>query len=303
MLEMRMETDLQTALPAEIGFNFEELKGELAERLEHYNTLVVTEDGIKEAKDDRAKLNKLRTAIDTRRKDIKKQYLKPYNEFESRVKELTLLIDQPIAAIDTQLSAYEEKRKAEKLEKIQQAYDAGISDSLKDIVPLQRIMDQKWLNATTTMKKVVEDITAIDSRVNADMLALDTIEEQYKTACRKVYVDTLDITKALSHRDELKAAEEAFIAREAERKAREEAQRAREEERRAKEAEQAALQAQKAVEAKSEPQAAPEEYPRYEVPEPEKVYALRLEFHVTREQAIALRRFVDENQINFKKLA
>jgi ribosome modulation factor len=298
-----METDLQTALPAEIGFNFEELKTELAEKLEHYNTLVVTEDGIKEAKDDRARLNKLRTAIDTRRKDIKKQYLKPYNEFEGPVKELTLLIDQPIAAIDTQLCAYEEKRKAEKLEKIQQAYDAGISDTIKDIVPFNRILDQKWLNATTSMKKVVEDITAIDSRVNADMLALDTIEEQYKTACRKVYVDTLDITKALSHRDELKAAEEAFIAREAERKAREEAQRAREEERRAKAEEQAALQAQKAAEAKSEPQAAPEEYPRYEVPEPEKVYALRLEFHVTREQAIALRRFVDENQINFKKLA
>ena len=302
MLEMRMETDLQTALPAEIGFNFEELKTELAEKLEHYNTLVVTEDGIKEAKDDRARLNKLRTAIDTRRKDIKKQYLKPYNEFEGRVKELTLLIDQPIAAIDTQLCAYEEKRKAEKLEKIQQAYDAGISDTIKDIVPLGRILDQKWLNATTSMKKVVEDLTAIDSRVNADMLALDTIEDQYKTACRKVYVDTLDIAKALSHRDELKAAEEAFIAREAERKAREEAQRAREEERRAKEAEQAALQAQKAAEAKSEPQAAPiqEDAP---APQQEKVYALRLEFQVTREQAIALRRFLDVTQINYKKLA
>ena len=163
-------------------------------------------------------------------------------------------------------------------------------------------MDQKWLNATTTMKKVVEDITAIDSRVNADMLALDTIEEQYKTACRKVYVDTLDITKALSHRDELKAAEEAFIAREAERKAREEAQRAREEERRAKEAEQAALQAQKAAEAKSEPQAAPK--PEADpAPQQEKVYALRLEFQVTREQAIALRRFLDVAQINYKKLA
>ena len=301
MLEMRMETDLQTALPAEIGFNFEELKGELAERLEHYNTLVVTEDGIKEAKDDRAKLNKLRTAIDTRRKDIKKQYLKPYNEFESRVKELTLLIDQPIAAIDTQLSAYEEKRKAEKLEKIQQAYDAGISDSLKDIVPLQRIMDQKWLNATTTMKKVVEDITAIDTRVNADMLALENVEESYKAAVRQKYVETLDIAKALSHRDELKAAEEAFIAREAERKAREEAQRAREEERRAKAEEQAALQAQKAAEAKSEPQET-QKPEAAQAPQQEKVYALRLEFQVTIEQAVALRKFLDNNNINYKKI-
>jgi hypothetical protein len=297
MLEMRMETDLQTALPSEIGFNFEELKTELAERLDHYNTLVVTEDGIKEAKDDRAKLNKLRTAIDTRRKDIKKQYMKPYTDFESKVKELTVLIDQPIAAIDTQLNAYEEKRKAEKQEKIRQAYEAGVSDTIKDIVPLNRILDPRWLNATTSMKKVVEEIAAIDSRVNADMLALETIEDQYKAACRKVYIDTLDIAKALSQRDELKAAEEAFIAREAERKAREEAQRAREEDRRAKEAEQAALQAKRAAEAKSEPQEATPEQQQ------EKIYALRLEFQVTREQAIALRRFLDETQIKYKKLA
>ena len=63
MLELKMTTDMQVATPAEIGFNFEELKAELAERLDHYNGLVVTEDGIKEAKADRAKLNKLRKSV------------------------------------------------------------------------------------------------------------------------------------------------------------------------------------------------------------------------------------------------
>ena len=36
MLELRVETDLQTALPSEIGFNFNELKAELPDKWNYY---------------------------------------------------------------------------------------------------------------------------------------------------------------------------------------------------------------------------------------------------------------------------
>lgn len=291
MLELRMDTDLQTALPSEIGFNFEELKSELAERLEHYNNLVVTEDGLKEAKSDRAKLNKLRTAIDSRRKDIKKEYMKPYTEFEGKIKELTLLIDQPIKAIDTQLESYEERRKQAKLERIKEAYDVTIPSAVKEIIPLERILDQKWLNATTSAKSIGEDLENWAKRVSADLLALDTVEEAYQAAVREKYIATLDVSASLAHMDSLKAAEEAF--------------RARAEEKKAREQEEMARAVEKAAEAKSEPQAAqpePQEYPDDSEPATEKLYALRLEFHVTRDQALALREFLDTQKISFKKI-
>ena len=102
-MEFIVNTDLTTALPATIDFNFDAQKAWLEERLSYYNTLVVTEDAIKDAKADRAKLKKLREAMDTRRKEIKKEWMAPYSAFEAKVKELTSLIDQPIGAIDTQL--------------------------------------------------------------------------------------------------------------------------------------------------------------------------------------------------------
>lgn len=281
MLELRMDTDLQTALPAEIGFNFDELKSELAERLEHYNGLIVTEDGIKEAKADRAKLNKLRTAIDTRRKDIKREYMGPYNEFEARIKELTLLIDEPIKAIDTQLDSYEERRKEAKLEKIKEAYEETIPSAVKEIIPLERILDQKWLNATTSMKSVGEELENWAKRVNADLLALDTVEETYQAAVREKYIATLDVSAALAHMDQLKAAEEAFRAREEEKKERERAEMAR--------------AVEKAAQAKPEPQ----------IPEPDpqpKLHILRLEFQITKDQALALRGFLDEQKISYRKI-
>lgn len=299
MLELRIDTDLQTALPAEIGFNFDELKAALAERLEHYNSLIVTEDGIKEAKADRAKLNKLRTAIDTRRKDIKREYMRPYMEFEGKIKELTLLIDQPIGAIDAQLSDYEQRRKQAKMQRVQEAYEGIIPKNMSDIIPLQKIMDQKWLNATTTMKSVEEELQTWRKRVEADCMTLDAVEDEYRTAALKVYMDTLDIARAVKHRDELKEAKAAFLAREAERKARLEAQKAQEEALKAKEEELAAQMAKEAVEAKMEAQSAPGPMP--EAPQ-EKRYVLRLEFNVTRAQAVELRNFIDQEHIEYRKI-
>lgn len=47
-------------LPSAILFNFEELKAEITERARVYETLVYTDDKIKEAKADKANLNKLK---------------------------------------------------------------------------------------------------------------------------------------------------------------------------------------------------------------------------------------------------
>lgn len=300
MLELRVETDLQTALPSEIGFNFNELKAELAERLDHYNNLVVTEDGIKEAKADRAKLNKLRTAIDTRRKDIKKEYLKPYNEFESKIKELTVLIDQPIKAIDTQLGNYEEQRKEAKMAKIKEAYQENVPEDLKGIIPLDRIMDPRWLNVSTAIGKVVADINGWAQRVNADMLALDTIEPEYQAAVKQKYIETLDVSQAIAHRDALKDAEEAFRAREAERLAREEERRV-EAEKRAQEAQKAGGNTN-AQPTEEKPAEAPETARVERAGEDAKLYTLALEFQLTRTQAEALKNFLTSQRIAYRKI-
>lgn len=286
-MELVIKTDLQKDIPKSIEFNFETLKGELQERLAYYNNLTVSEDSIKEAKADRAKLNKLRTAIDTRRKDIKKEFLKPYNDFEGKIKELTVLIDEPIHAIDTQLDTYEEKRKEAKMAKIKEAYEEYIDPIIEGIIPLERIMDQKWLNSTTSMKKVQEDLEAWNDRVNADLLAMDTVEPEYQASVKEKYIATLSVAQALAHRDQLKAAQEAFRAREAEKKAKEE--------------QQAIEDAKRAAEVKSEPQPEPEPQPEaMEIPE-ERIYSLKLEFRVTREQARALREFIDQNHILYRK--
>lgn len=281
MLEMKMTTDLQTALPAEIGFNFDELKAELTERLHHYNTLVVTEDAIKEAKTDLANLRKLRDAIETRRKEVKKQCMEPYNAFEAQVKELTKLIDAPVAAINEQVKAFEKLEQAKKLEEIAAAYEELVQDSFWDIIPLKRILDPKWLNKGTTMKSIREEIATVANRTKIDILYIESATEpQYLTAVRAKYIETLNIDAALDHRDQLMAAERTFQHRNTQ---------------------QAAPQPPVNI---TPPVAHQEPVTEYvtQPSRPQKLYSLRLEFHLTMDQANDLKRFLADNNIDYVKI-
>ena len=281
-LELRMTTDLATAIPADIDFNFDELKTNLAARLESYNHLLVTEDTIQAGKEDRANLRKLRDALETRRKEVKRQCEQPYKAFEARVRELTALIDAPILAIDSQVKAFEEQQRQQKVAEIEAIYTELVPDTIKEIIPLRRVMDPSWLNKSTSMKKITEAIELIVKRTNVDMALIDGVDPKYLTTVRAKYIDTLDVQSALNERDKLVAAELAFQQREAERAA-----------------------YQPPVE-KAPPVAVPEPVREpVQAPEPkpnEKLYPLRLEFSLTRGQAAALKQFLQANNIAYTNI-
>lgn len=290
MLEMKMTTDLQTALPAVIDFNFEELKAELTERLHHYNNLVVTEDAIKEAKTDLANLRKLKEAIETRRKEVKKQCMAPYNAFEAQVKELTALIDAPVAAINGQVKTFEEQEKQKKYEEITATYEELVPDTIKEIIPLQRILDLTWLNKTTSMKKIAEAIETRVSRTKVDLALIEGANPKYMAAVRTKYIETLDVVTAMDYQDELAAAEERF--------------RQQEEARAQREAQRAALASQTHQEEKKPPVAVqePVREPAPQCDQEGKLYSLRLEFHLTMDQANALKKFLADSDIKYTKI-
>lgn len=279
-LELRMTTDLATAIPAEIGFNFDELKSELSARLEHYNHLVVTEDTIQAGKEDRANLRKLRDAIETRRKEVKKQCEQPYKAFEARVNELTALIDAPIMAIDSQVKAFEEQQRQQKYAEIEAVYDEKVPEALREIIPLRRVMDPAWLNKGTSMKKVTEAIETLVKRTRVDMVIIDGVDPKYMTAVQQKYIETLDVQAALNERDKLVAAEMAFQQREAERTV-----------------------YQPPVEktppaAVYEPTREPAPIPRQDT----RLHDLKLAFRLTQSQATALKQFLTDNNIIYQKI-
>lgn len=200
-MEFVMGSSLET-LPKTIDFNFEELKGQLASSLELYTGLVVTEDSIKSAKEDRAKLNKLREALETKRKEVKKECMAPYTDFESKVKELVALIDKPIAAIDGQLKGYEEKRRSEKREAVLTIYEETVGE-LRSLLPFERLWQDTWYNTGVSMKKIREAIVNAEEKAASDLEVLATVESEFAEPVKLKYLETLDLNAALAERARL----------------------------------------------------------------------------------------------------
>ncbi len=292
-MELKVTTDLAKAIPSEISFNFEELKLTLTERLDHYNHLVITEDGIKEGRADRAKLNKLKTAIETRRKEIKNACMAPYNAFEIQVKEITALIDKPIAAIDNQLFAYEEKRKEEKKAEIKAVWDEFLADNKVPAgITLTAIGDPKWLNATVSIETIRKTMAARFEQIANDLTVIAGLPA-FNFEAQETYLDTLDLGRAV--REAQRLAEQAE-----KRKAWEEEQARRTA---AKEAARATETVKPTVSTPEAQTPAVEPVAPQEEPEPtETVYVLRLEMQVTKNQAAALKAFLIENGINHYKI-
>lgn len=212
---------------ADIVFeNFEEIKAALAEQMEVYNTLEITEDGKQTAKKDVATLRKIRKAIEDRRKEIKQTVMEPYNGLEKQVKELTALIDQPINMITSKLDEYEQKRIEEKKLHIVDLWNEIIKIPGADMT---LFYDQSWENATATDASIKSDISALNVKYKAGLQVINSFEDVGEDELKKavdIFVKSkLDSTPAImeiNHFREHKKMLEEQARREAERKAEEE---------------------------------------------------------------------------------
>ena len=202
MLELKIYNPTTDKFIKEIEFNFDDIKNELISKVEMYNSLTYTDDQIKEAKSDRANLNKFIATIEDKRKIVKKLILEPYNNFEAKIKELVSLVNKPIDAIDTQIKAVENKAKELKQNQIELIYDENIGN-LKEVLPLESIFNPKWLNATVTIKSAEADLKSIIDTVKKDLSVIDTLDSEFKLQVKDYYLRTRDLSGALAEKARL----------------------------------------------------------------------------------------------------
>lgn len=130
--------------------NYDLLKTKVSEYAAKYQNMIVNENTVTDAKDVRANLRKLKTAIDDKRKEVKREYDQPLKEFEGKVKALTGQIDAAIAPIDKAVKSLEvaerEKRHADLIAQIAEIAPAY------NIEPEAVEPDPSWENATMWTK-------------------------------------------------------------------------------------------------------------------------------------------------------
>lgn len=262
-------------MPDIIEFNFDELKTALTEKVKDYETALYSDDQIKQAKADKASLNKLKKAINDERIRMEKEYMAPFTDFKTKVNEIIGIIDKPIAAIDAQVKAYDEKQKADKRAEI---LDYMKSFELPYGIEIARIFNEKWLNVTASMTAIKKEIDEKVSAIAEDLETLETLEEHQDEAIA-FYRNTLDLRASLNEVKRLKDFEE---------------QKRRVEEERHKKSETPLNTEKQAVKPTEQK---PEQIP---LNKPQEGQWVAFQAYLTNETALMLKQFFVENKIEFK---
>lgn len=215
--EFRMITDVATAIPSELRFNYDELKVALTDGLQRYKTMVVTEGGIAEAKADKASLNRLAKNIESYRINIKKQLMKPYDEdFAPKCNELTALVKEASENISSQVKAFEDAAAEAKIAQIRAVYDEYANTEEIQYLPWEIVYDARWKNKGVSVDEAAKTIRDAMQSVKEDVATIrDTVDTEEVPYILDYYKGNQSIRECLRKANELKARREAEVQRRA----------------------------------------------------------------------------------------
>lgn len=272
----------------------------LNEQLEIYRNMVFTEDSKKDAKATAAELRKEKKNLQDNIKTAKAEYMKPWEAFNEEATEIVNLFDEPIDAINEQVTAFEEKRKAEKKAKIQEAYDEIIAPcEYAEQLILLRIWNDKWLNATVTINQVKSEMCEIKANTKTAVEAIKSLKSEAEDKALVNYFHTFDLPSSIAIITRYEADKREILAREQERQRREEEERIRREERAKVEAEQAQAIAVEVAKEEARQEIIDDFVPSdFMGDESEYTYSIKL----TAEAKVKLEMFMDSIGIEYEEL-
>ena len=142
--------------PAEVDFpGYQDLKAKVDELAKGWDTYVVTSKSYPYDKKTKAELNRIRKALNDRRKEITKQASQPIDEFTALIKGLDLEIKEAVDHINEGIKAFDEKARKDKHQ--QNLIRLG-EIATEYGVALQKLeYNPKWDNKSTSWKTIEEE--------------------------------------------------------------------------------------------------------------------------------------------------
>lgn len=279
------ETSLQLVVKEQsIGTlvtNAKQVKELVKAALPKYTAENYSESNIDQAKKDKALLNKFAKEINSKRLEVQREWMVPFDEFKAEVDEIVSLTKDASSKIDEVVKAVDEREKEEKLKEIKQ-YFSGLNFTLVDY---DAIHDPKWLNKTVSMKSIRESIDEQINTIQNNLKSIEAIGGDDEEVLKSHYLTTLSLDNTLQYAQKLKDNRERLEA-----------------ERKRKEAEELeAKNSQDEVGEKAVPQSDTQEAQPVHKEAPE-MYVRSFRVCGTRDQIIALGDFMNANGIRFEKL-
>lgn len=306
MVEFRITSDLQEIRKQAITTNYADVKAWVDGVAEQYRSIVVTEDGVQAAKQDRANLRKLQANIDQVRKECRAAALAVSAETEENCKELVATLETAVQSLDTQAKAFEARRKEEKEARLKTYFERENELHNTDTyLTWEGVLDPKWLNATASEDAAKKAIDVIITNTVNGIAAIVSLQSPFEVELLEHYRETHDVAAVLQKNARLlemkKAQEErekaAREAAEANRLAGEAARNAVVVEEPAPQEAPSVADVIRSVEQEAFAFAAVEDEPQEEA-----IYTVDFRVHGTAAQLNGLRSYMKNNGIRFERV-
>ncbi len=197
--EKDLELVITTKKLGSLTTNAKDIKAMVESILPNYSIENYNESNIDQAKKDKAMLNKAGKALNSKRIEIEKEFMKPFSEFKETITETVKLISGCSTQIDSVVKESEAREKDNKRSLIQSYWDS----KQFDLVPLSKVFDDCWLNKTTKLKSVESAIDEKIKSIKDDLLTLEALEDDVDLL-KPIYLDNLDINSTIQYAKTLK---------------------------------------------------------------------------------------------------
>lgn len=165
------------------------------ERVKNATSLVCTEESVKTIKEIRAELNKDYKEFESKRKLVKEQVLKPYNDFENVYKECIsdkfrnadIILKGKIDNVENELKAKKEKEIKDYFEEYKEANNI-------DFITYEQARINVTLSAS--MKSLKEQAKQFIDKIVDDLKLIET--QEHKTEILVEYKQTLNVSQAIT---------------------------------------------------------------------------------------------------------
>ena len=181
-----------------LSCDIEGIRSQIEAYVKQYEGVVFTEETKADAKKTVAEIRKSRTAFEKVIKEAKEKYMIPWMELMAQLNEMFPLYDKAIAQINEQITAFEESRKEEKEARIKEIFGEMVfEDDILAFLPLSRVYNEKWLNATYTEKQIKDDIMTAKMNVKTSVQSIKAMQSDVEDKALEVFKETLNLPEAL----------------------------------------------------------------------------------------------------------
>lgn len=193
--------------------DYERIRKEALDLAEQIEQVEVTEENTQVSKKMIAAVNRRVKELEAERIRIKKEMLRPYEDFEAQVKDIVSIVKDAENLVRDQVREMEEKERDEKRKTIEGIFNKRIKQySFKDTFTFEQFLKSKHLNKSMSLTSVESEMVDWLEGIETDLTAIKALPNSEEVFAE--YLITKDLSMAIrivNEREERKKQAEAVV--------------------------------------------------------------------------------------------